>query len=46
MVDTIDKMLKSTGRKKKPTRHDATPEETHTVEAVVALEAKVVNNKR
>ena len=46
MVGRIDKMLKSTGRKKKLKSHDATPEKTRAGEVVVALEAKVVNNKR
>ena len=46
MVDTIDEMLKSTGRKEKLTSHDATTGETSAGEAAVALEAEVVNNER
>ena len=39
-------MLKSTGRKKKPTSHDTTTEDASVRETVVALEAEVVNNER
>ena len=46
LLDTIYEMLKSTGRKKKPTSHDTTTEDASVREAVVAFEAEVVNNER